>query len=530
MLHPTILLTDLRTKFFKTQERLEKSIRNGSFNNWSSNKKNTVLRRLQRYAKKLNIQLKPALVAALIVAGCFFSDAAKAQTYSLVPGASSPFNGKSVSSYSKPAFADIDNDGDFDLYSGQTGFYTQAKYFLNTGTASAAVFGSSSSIGNMLFDASVALVDLDNDGDKDLIIADDDFMTPFHYFKNNGTPSSPNFVEITDGTNPFYAISDIPRPAIALVDLDNDGDQDLAIGKSDGSILYYKNTGTAASAVFTQQSGASNPFNGISAGTNAAPAFCDIDKDGDQDLVVGKGDGTLLYYKNTGSAASPTFTQQTGVSNPFNGIDVGDAAAPTFVDLDNNTTKDLVIGNTAGAFIYYTNTTTTLPVQWLGFNVQRSGSKALIDWTVGAELNTLDFIIQRSTDGTNWTNIGSVKAAGNSALTKTYQFIDENPVEGLNQYRLLQRDVDGHSSFSEIKSIRMGAKTAGFSLVNTTVSNGLLPVNVTGDKTLLLLNAQGQLLQKFQVINGLNYLEVARYASGVYFLGSNGKAERFIIQ
>ena len=60
---------------------------------------------------------------------------------------------------------------------------------------------------------------------------------------------------------------------------------------------------------FTQQTGANNPFDGEDVGDNSTPVFVDIDNDGDYDAFIGKNDGTVNYYQNTGSASSPSFTE-----------------------------------------------------------------------------------------------------------------------------------------------------------------------------------------------------------------------------
>jgi hypothetical protein len=84
---------------------------------------------------------------------------------------------------------------------------------------------------------------------------------------------------------------------------------------------------------------------GVNVGGNAAPFLQDIDGDRDLDLIVGRADGTLSYYKNTGTATAPVYTAQTGTANPFNSIDSGNNSTPTLAKVDQDILFDLVVGS-----------------------------------------------------------------------------------------------------------------------------------------------------------------------------------------
>jgi len=216
-------------------------------------------------------------------------------------------------------------------------------------------------------DSTPAFVDIDGDGDMDAFIGEIDGV--INYYRNTGTALAPAFTEQTGGSNPFDGVdvgySSAPTfvdidgdgdMAPAFADIDGDGDMDAFIGEEDGYINYYRNTGTALAPAFTEQTGGSNPFDGVDVGVYSTPTFVDIDGDGDMDAFIGELDGIINYYRNTGTALAPAFTEQTGVNNPFNGVDLGDVSTPAFTDIDGDGDMDAFIGEQGGIIKYYRNT------------------------------------------------------------------------------------------------------------------------------------------------------------------------------
>jgi hypothetical protein len=211
-------------------------------------------------------------------------------------------------------------------------------------------------IGNI---ATPVFVDIDNDGDKDAFIGC--YYGNINYYKNTGTAAAPVFTATTGAANPLN-VGSVGSSSPGFVDIDNDGDKDAFIGDYYGLISYYKNTGTATVPVFTN-SAASNPFAGVDVGTYSNINFVDIDNDGDKDAFIGARDGNIYYYKNTGTAAAPAFTATTGTGNPFNGVNVGGWSSPSFVNIDGDGDMDAFIGSSNTSITYYKNTgTATVPV------------------------------------------------------------------------------------------------------------------------------------------------------------------------
>ncbi len=94
-----------------------------------------------------------------------------------------------------------------------------------------------------------------------------------------------------------------------------------------------------------------------------------------------------------------------------------------------------------------------LPVEWVAFTVEPNiDNDAMIWWSTASETNNRLFTIERSQDAIEFEPIQTVKGAGNSNTTLSYQTIDKDPLEETSYYRLKQTDYDGKSSYSKIVS------------------------------------------------------------------------------
>ena len=103
----------------------------------------------------------------------------------------------------------------------------------------------------------------------------------------------------------------------ALADLDNDGDVDMIVGDNNGKIHYFKNNANAGQdAIFELEN--VNFFN-IDIGQHSAPYLYDMNGDNLFDLIIGQVDGTITYAENTGTIDNPVFNT---LAEDFGGISV----------------------------------------------------------------------------------------------------------------------------------------------------------------------------------------------------------------
>ena len=253
-----------------------------------------------------------------------------------------------VGAESVPAVGDLDGDGDPDLLLGnkidpRDPRTARIYRFENVGREGRPEFQLAGplEVGGE-FHYAPALVDLDADGDLDLVVGT--WNEDVQLYRNQGTPTAPRFaaepeplVELTRGSN----------ASPALADLDGDGDLDLVAGESSGELNLWRNDGTAEVPAFVLVTDTLSAFD---AGRRSAPAFADLDGDGDPDLLVGSESGETAVFWNRGGDSLETAFLLAEAALELPGI-----AAPVFADLDADGDPDLLVGEIAGGLRYYEN-------------------------------------------------------------------------------------------------------------------------------------------------------------------------------
>ena len=261
-----------------------------------------------------------------------------------------PFNLTNVGISAHPYLVDIDGDGDLDALIGNSA--GDILFYRNTGTATQASFAvpvtNPFNLTNTGFNARLTFVDIDNDGDQDAFVGNDNGDTVF--YRNNGNAATPAFASLSSNALGLTNIGYAAAPTFA--DIDGDGDFDAFVGEKYGNTLFFKNTGTASNPSFSSPP-VLNPFGLKDVGYYASPKFADIDGDGDLDAFVGNGGGDTLFFLNIGTATSAVFAAP--VSNSLGLTDAGILASPTFADIDKDGDLDAFIGNSDGNTLFFTN-------------------------------------------------------------------------------------------------------------------------------------------------------------------------------
>jgi len=90
-----------------------------------------------------------------------------------------------------------------------------------------------------------------------------------------------------------------------------------------------------------------------------------------------------------------------------------------------------------------------LPVTWLGFVGEVMTEGNMLNWQTTNEINNHHFVVERSNNNLDFTDLGMVEADMKNITTHTYSFNDKEPLFGNQYYRLRQVDIDGNISYSK---------------------------------------------------------------------------------
>ena len=114
---------------------------------------------------------------------------------------------------------------------------------------------------------------------------------------------------------------------------------------------------------------------------------------------------------------------------------------------------NLVLGTHGNGMFQLDVSGAVLPVELVSFIGTAEDKGNRLTWQTASEINNDRFILEHSTDGIRFDEIGSVAGAGDSYEIQDYEFLHKTPNPGLNYYRLSQKDYDGEGQIFEIEVV-----------------------------------------------------------------------------
>ncbi len=486
------------------------------------------------------------------------------------------------------AIGDLDGDGKQDIVI--TNMYTnKISVYRNTatlGTINAASFAAKVTFisDTVSMPTSVAIGDLDGDGKPELAVANS-FSNTVSILKNTskvGSIDATSFapsVDFTTGLGPT---------SVAISDMDGDGKLDLIVTNLNAKTISVLRNKTTLSIIDTTSFATKVDFT-VGTGPNAL-TIGDLNADGKPDIIVAnQGNNTISILQNTASAGSISATSfaskvdlYTNGASPYyvsvgnidsdslpdivvanlvtNNISIiknvytlGNISAASFApgvsiatsnfpfsaaiaDVDGDGQADLAVPEYGKNFvsIYKNALSNALPVKFISFSgkYQTTGD-ALLTWKSATEINSAYYLVQRSTNGTDFVTVSKQKAAG---VANTYNYTDAlSSLSNVSTvyYRLVAVDIDGSKMNSSIVAIGINHNSfsvypnpaKSFINVRTNGSAGysLLVITDMAGHTVLTHKMQGTLLEQI----ALGTLAKGTYTVSIFTL--TGKQSQQII-
>lgn len=187
-----------------------------------------------------------------------------------------------------------------------------------------------------------------------------------------------------------------------------------------------------------------------------------------------------------------------------------------------------------------------LPVTWIHFVAQLTGTGGRLEWSTSTERNSSHFEIERSLDGFEWKRVGTVNGAGTQYSTSEYYYDDLFNIDNIKfvYYRIRQVDFDGRYEYTPVRVAGNPERTVGYTaftfngnpITEATSLKTFLPQQ--GDAHIEISDIRGNVLfsKTFQYTGGYNRFMFNEQVpdimnkSGVYFVKASIEGEEKVFK
>ncbi len=291
------------------------------------------------------------------------------------------------------------------------------------------------------------------------------------------------------------------------------------------SQIILANQFTTVSAIDVGASTIVGPHFDIGSPTTKSPGIFEIiptDVNGfDYTWVLdqnGLGSSTHQYFPSPGISHYILNCNPPGVGSP-------NVCGDGFVYGPATTTADPL----GSGLIVFTEST-TLPVQLVQFLATKNDDGSVkVSWATSQEENSNYYDVERSTDQSTWSSIGTVKAKGFATTTTNYFLTDKSPVNGTGYYRLKMVDLDGKFTYSKTIPVTTDNSSQALVIYSNPFSDQIrLKINVSRPQNLMLsvtdMLGKTYITQSYQAQIGDNFVNILPpvASSGMYILRIQG--------
>lgn len=399
----------LINKFNNLYKSIKEGVENEVKLQQKINKLQVLYTRLEKMQYKTGFQIASTSLAVMLSTASVYSQTpiellSGVNIQQEISEGSNTFNDINIGNHSAPVFVFIDADEYVDLVVGtQNGYVKVFKGNADNTFSTGYNLQAGGADINVGSFATPTFTDINNNAKVDLVVGNKDGkINVFRRDANNNFNGG--YLLSAGGTVIDVGNSSAP----AFSDIDEDGNVDLIVGDQYGYLQVFKG-------------GASNTFNAgynlevsgseVSVNSYSKPTFADIDTDGNIDLIVGDKRGYLAVFRgNEDFTFGGSYLLEVDEKN----ADVGEYSSPVLVDFDGDGDIDLISGNEAGNVILYKSVVGQLPeISVLGNDVE------IVDGDIISSYTDNTFFGNNETENAFKENTFVIKNEGDAVLELT---------------------------------------------------------------------------------------------------------------
>jgi G8 domain len=145
-----------------------------------------------------------------------------------------------------------------------------------------------------------------------------------------------------------------------------------------------------------------------------------------------------------------------------------------------------------------------LPVTFSDVKAFEKGTGVQIEWSNLTEKDVLNYVVERSSNGRDFTAISQLASRSNLSDKQSYLSFDGSPLSGTNYYRIKVVEIDGKVIYSKVLKVDIGRNVKGIILYPNPVAGSDISIGfaaVKGQYTLRVLNNAGQEVYSKQIVH-----------------------------
>jgi len=386
------------------------------------------------------------------------------------------FNDLSNQSFEASALSstDIDGDGDGDIILTDT-FTGEGTALFRNDNLDFTPF--SAGLEDVTSNTTAQTADLNGDAAPDALLTG---------VTNEGDTTATLYRNLGDEFGGRVVLSGVANGSTTFFDVDDDGDKDLLVAGSGTATVYENAFDPVESSVSkmiasdgTEDFGATGTSVSFDGTEGSGDVRVDRFNTGARFTLGIPSDATVANYRftivsDTTLSFAPTTELRLnvsalgGISEPstvtiYQRPEEGSGAFEALETTYNQQSNELVaeVSRFSEFTLASTDPNNPLPVELSSFEAQTVDEDAVLTWTTASETNNAGFTVQHRADSTRaWEKIGFVESKGTGGTTadaKSYRFRTDALEVGTHRFRLQQVDTDGttHVSRSIKASVSM---------------------------------------------------------------------------